>query len=197
VLDIGTGTGILALMLAQKSDALLDALDIDEGAFLQARENVMLSPWFDRIRILNCSFQQFANETTERYDLIVTNPPYFHEASKPPVEARFQARHTDLLPFADLISGVKKILLTEGRFCIILPLKEGMEFLDLAQGQGLFCHHILRVKTRADKPAKRILMEFDRHLGLVRDEEMVLREEDENYSREYAELTSEYYIRLK
>jgi tRNA1Val (adenine37-N6)-methyltransferase len=197
ILDIGTGTGILALMLAQKSTALIDAIDIDAGAFTQARENARSSPWFNRMHITNEPFQQFAAATTERYDLVVTNPPYFHEASKPAEEARVQARHTDLLPFDELIDGVKKVLLPQGRFCMILPLKEGMEFMDLAQHKGLFCHHLLRVKTRADKPAKRILMEFDLHYGLIRDEEIIMREEDTSYSKEYAALTSEYYINLK
>jgi len=197
ILDIGTGTGILAIMLAQKSTALIDAIDIDEGAFKQARENALISPWFSRIRMANESFQKFAETTPRRYDLIVTNPPYFHEASKPAEEARVQARHSDLLPFDELVDGVKKILLPHGRFCMILPLKEGMEFMDLAQSKGLFCHHLLRVKTRADKPAKRILMEFDLHVGLIRDEEIIMREEDLRYSQKYAELTSDYYINLK
>ena len=197
ILDIGTGTGILALMMAQKSQALIDAIDIDEGAFFQARENAMISPWFSRLSITKISFQQFADSTPRQYDLIVTNPPYFHEASKPAEEARVQARHSDLLPFEELIDGVKKVLLPNGRFCMILPLKEGMEFMDLAQGKGLFCHHLLRVKTRADKPAKRILMEFDSHYGLIRDEEIIMREEDTRYSKAYEDLTSDYYISLK
>jgi tRNA1Val (adenine37-N6)-methyltransferase len=197
ILDIGTGTGILAIMLAQKSSAQLDAIDIDEGAFMQARENAKISPWYNRIRTFKESFQNFAANATEKYDLIVTNPPYFHEATKPAEEARIQARHSDLLPFHELIAGVKKILLPEGRFCIILPFKEGMEFIDLAHRNGLFCHHLLRVKTRSDKPEKRILMDFDLHYGLIRDEVIIIREDETHYSREYEAFTSDYYISLK
>lgn len=197
ILDIGTGTGILAIMMAQKSTAEIDAIDIDEGAFLQARENALISPWFNRIYPYNKSFQTFAENTTNRYDLIVTNPPYFHEATKPNEEARIQARHSDQLPFKDLIDGVKKVLMPHGRFCIILPHKEGMEFIDMAHRKGLFCHRILRVKTKADKPEKRVLMEFNFHFGILQDDVIIIREEDMSYTEEYINLTSDYYINLK
>jgi len=197
ILDIGTGTGILAIMMAQKSTAEIDAIDIDEGAFLQARENALISPWFNRIYPYCESFQKFAAITTSRYDLIVTNPPYFHEATKPSKEARIQARHSDQLSFNDLIDGVKKVLKPHGRFCIILPYKEGMEFIDIAHHKRLFCHRILRVKTKTDKPEKRVLMEFNFHFGIHQDDVIVIREEDMSYTAEYIHLTSDYYIDLK
>jgi len=197
ILDIGTGTGILAIMLAQKSGAAIDAIDIDEGAYMQARENAMISPWFSRIRAVQLSFQEFADSAPDRYDLVVSNPPYFHDSYLPPTAARLQARHSDQLPFDDLISGVRKLLDPNGTFCIILPKKEGLEFLDMAQHNGLFCHRMLRVRTRAGKPDKRLLMEFDLHLGSMEHEEMVILEEGDAYSTRYYELTRDYYIGLK
>ena len=197
ILDIGTGTGILAIMLAQKSAAVIDAIDIDEGACRQARENAMISPWFSRIRTTQLSFQDFAATASSQYDLVVSNPPYFHDSFLPPTTARLQARHSDQLSFEDLIRGVLRILDPGGIFCIILPRKEGLEFLDMAQLHGLFCRRMLRVRTRAGKPDKRLLMEFGLQVSALEHEEMVILEEGDAYSSRYCELTRDYYIALK
>lgn len=197
ILDIGTGTGLIALMLAQKSAADIDAIDIDEGAFLQAKENFRISPWFYRLYIHQESLQEFVEKCEKKYELIVSNPPYFHHASKPAGASRSTARHNETLPFCDLIDGVKKLLSPDGVFAVILPFKEGMEFLDLAQSRGLFCHRLARVKTVADKPEKRLLMEFNHYFGLLIEEEIVIQEDDHSFSRQYIELTKDYYIHLK
>ncbi len=197
ILDIGTGTGLIALMLAQKSSAKIDAVDIDEGSYDQAKENFRISPWHDRVKIFHQSFQEFALQSEKKYDLVVTNPPYFHHASKPPEEARLNARHNDQLSFQELISGVKKILADDGRFCLILPCKEGMEFMDLAQRNGLFCHELIRVKTKADKNEKRLMMELGFQVGLLHDHEITIQEDCSAYTSEYIELTKDYFIGLK
>ncbi|MFM7217225.1 MAG: tRNA1(Val) (adenine(37)-N6)-methyltransferase [Bacteroidota bacterium] len=197
ILDIGAGSGIIALMLAQKSLAEIDAIDIDEGAYLQARENFRISPWFERLEIIQSSLQDYATSCKKKYDLIVSNPPYFRQASKPLEEARTTARHADALSFSDLIDGVKLLLTPHGRFCVVLPFKEGMEFMDLAQSRGLFCHRLARIRTVADKPEKRLLMEFNRYFGLLTEEEIVIQEDDHRFSRQYIEMTKEYYIGLK
>jgi len=197
ILDIGTGTGLIALMLAQKSAAEIDAVDIDEHAFHQARENFKISPWFNRLHMYHQSFQEFSGSIDKKYDLIVTNPPYFHHASKPPEEARLNARHNDQLSFEELIAGVKKIMTNDGRFCLILPSKEGFEFMDLAQRNGLFCHAMMRIKTKADRNEKRLMMEFGFQFGLMQDHEMVVQDEDHNYTKEYLEMTKEYFIGFK
>ncbi len=197
ILDIGTGTGLIALMLAQKSLAQIDAVDIDEGAFLQAKENFRISPWFDRLHIFHQSFQDFVSTHPGKYDLIVSNPPYFQHASKPTHESRINARHNDCLSFKELINGVKKILAPAGRFCVILPFKEGMEFMDQAHTEGLFCHHLIRVKTKASKTEKRLMMEFGYHFGLLTEEELIIQEEDNSFTENYIKLTKEYYLNLK
>ncbi len=197
ILDIGTGTGLIALMLAQKSTAKIDAVDIDEGSYHQAKENFRISPWYDRVKIYHQPFQEFATNSEKKYDLVVTNPPYFHHASKPPEEARLNARHNDQLSFEELISGVKKILSDEGRFCLILPCKEGMEFMDMAQRNGLFCHELIRVKTKADKNEKRLMMEFGFQVGFLHDQEITIQEDCSAYTHEYIELTKDYFIGLK
>jgi len=195
--DIGTGTGLIALMLAQKSPAEIDAVDIDENACRQAEENFNSSPWAGRVHIFHQSFQEFSTTTKLQYDLVVSNPPYFHHASKPPEEARLNARHNDQLSFIELAEGVKKILNSSGRFCLILPSKEGFEFMDLAQSKGLFCHEMIRVKTKADKNEKRLLMEFGFQFGLLNDRELVIQEEDSSYTPDYIEMTKEYFLGLK
>ncbi|MEY4594414.1 MAG: hypothetical protein RIQ47_824 [Bacteroidota bacterium] len=197
ILDIGTGTGLIALMLAQRSSADIDAIDIDNGAYLQAKENFRISPWFNRLYIHQESFQNFASNCEKRYELIASNPPYFHHASKPPEESRSTARHNETLPYIELIDGVKKLLTDDGVFGVILPFKEGMEFMDLAQSHGLFCHRLARVKTVADKPEKRLLMEFNQHFGLLNEEEIVIQDDDHTFSNQYVELTKDYYIQLK
>lgn len=116
ILDIGTGTGIIALMMAQKSRATIDAIDIEQSSYEQATENASHSIWADRIKVYHTSLQDFANKTTKKYDAIITNPPYFVDSSKAPDEERSHARHTDTLTFADLISGVKKLLNDTGLF---------------------------------------------------------------------------------
>jgi tRNA1Val (adenine37-N6)-methyltransferase len=197
ILDIGTGTGIIALMLAQKSSAFIDAIDIDEGAYKQARENILISPWFKRMNVICDSFQNFSNSVEMKYDLVVSNPPYFHHASKPPEEARLTARHDELLTFDELIDGVKKILSPDGSFCLILPLKEGHEFMGISLRKGLFCRQLVRVKTIAGKEEKRLLLEFSFHFGVIKESEIILRQDDTSFSEDYIELTKEFYIGLK
>ena len=197
ILDIGTGTGVIALMLAQRTEAMIDAIDIDPGACQQAKENFRISPWFLRLHIQECPLQQFAETAEFRYDLIVSNPPYFQHTPKSDDSSRSTARNAEHLPYLELIAGVKKLLLPNGRFCVILPFKEGMQFMDLAQSNGLFCHRLARVRTVADKPEKRVMMEFDQHFGLLTEENIIIQEDDYSYSRQYIDLTKDYYFDLK
>jgi len=197
ILDIGTGTGLIALMLAQKSAAYIDAVDIDETAVEQARMNFSASPWNDRLTVTHMSFQSFSESTTKKYDLVVTNPPYFHHASKPAEEARLNARHDVQLSFEALICGVKKVLSDDGRLCIILPFKEALEFMDMAQSKGLFCHEMMRVRTKADKTEKRMMMEFSTQFGLLNESEMVIQDDCNSYTEEYIEMTKDFFPGLK
>lgn len=197
ILDIGTGTGILSLMLAQKSNAIIDAIDIDGNACAQAKENFRISPWFDRLHIHPFSFQEWADKRMYAYDLIISNPPYFHHASKPVESSRLHARHNESLSFTDIIEGVKKILRPRGRLILILPSIEGMEFMDLAQSAGLFCRRMIRVRTRAGKTEKRLIMEFGDQMGILRDEELIIQQEDGTFTEEYIQLTRDYYINLR
>ena len=116
ILDIGTGTGVIALMLAQKTDAFIDAIDIDENAVKQAQENISDSKFSQRIKVTLNSFQDYSKDTDKRFDLIVSNPPYFEQSLKSTDEQRSQARHAYVLPFEELLDGVVKILNPKGNF---------------------------------------------------------------------------------
>lgn len=195
ILDIGTGTGIIALMLAQRSNAMIDAIDIDINAFIQASENVNHCKWKDHIRVHHSSLQEFVLEQNKKYDLIVTNPPYFVDSSKASEESRTNARHTDQLPYNDLLNGVLKLLSPNGKFYVILPTKESEFFRDMAEENKLFLTKLTRVITRSDKPEKRLLMRFE-FTRKTFSEDSIIIEEDErhSYTDAYKELTKEYYL---
>lgn len=195
ILDIGTGTGIIALMLAQKSGARIDAIDIDMSAYVQATENVNNCDWKDRIEVHHISLQQFAKESDHKYDLIVSNPPYFIDSSKALEESRTNARHTDQLPFNELLDGVLKLLNPAGKFYVILPTKESEQFREEAEKHKLFLTKLTRVITRTDKPEKRLMMRFE-FIQRAFSESSITIEKDErhSYTDEYKDLTKDYYL---
>lgn len=197
ILDIGTGCGLIALMVAQKSNASITAIEIDEKAYLQAKENFSISKWHQRLFAYNTSLQKYKYTSTLKYDLIISNPPFFNHASKPLDEGRIQARHTDQLSFAELIDGVNILLSTNGKFSLILPVNEARDFIDRAQLKGLFCNEVLRIHTKDDKPAKRLLMEFSFKLGLIKDNILILQHQNNSYTKDYIELTKDYYLHIE
>jgi len=197
ILDVGTGTGLIALMLAQKSQAFIDAIDIDELACAQARENVMESRWPERVRVLQVSLQEYAARSETRYDLIVSNPPYFADSTKALQEARTKARHADLLPFVALIDGVAQLLDKNGTFCVILPVKEGELFRDIAAERKLFLNKLVRIKTTPEKTEKRLIMQFGFARKTFSESTLVIEKDnlnEQHYTDEYRELTKEYYL---
>jgi tRNA1Val (adenine37-N6)-methyltransferase len=192
ILDIGTGTGIIAIMLAQKSSADIDAIDIDLDACMQAKENAIECAWSERISIHNISFQEFSMSTKKKYDLIVSNPPYFSDAPKPHTLERIQSRHTDLLSFDELASGVRKIISPAGKFCVVMPCREGKNFMDIALRYGLFSNKILHVRTVHGKE-KRILLELSLQITPIKENEITIQNGERSFSKEYAELTREFF----
>lgn len=196
ILDIGTGTGIIALMLAQKSNAHIDAIDIDDNAVMQAKQNVSESKFANNIEITHASFQEFAKNTTKKFNLIVTNPPYFEQSLKSSDEKRSHARHADVLPFEDLLEGVIKILDPKGKFCLILPKLEAERFRNLAEKKGLFLSKLLRVKSKANKDSdKRHIMQFEFKPTEFSETTLAIElNERHQYTKEYKELTKDYYI---
>lgn len=196
ILDIGTGTGIIALMLAQKTNAQIHAIDIDENAVKQATQNVLNSKFAKQIQISQSSFQDFSLSETKKYSLIVTNPPYFEQSFKSSDEQRSQARHADSLPFDDLLKGVLKLLHETGKFCLILPKTEAEKFRSLAEKKGFYLSKLLRIKSRVDKQIdKRHLMQFEFKPTEFSEDTLVIEEnERHSYTDAYKEFTKDYYL---
>lgn len=197
ILDIGTGTGIISLMLAQKSTASIIAIDIDKESTEQARVNVEESDFRNQVEVRHTSFQELVKNSDLKFDLIVTNPPYFIDSMKNQAESsRKIARHADLLPFEDLISGVKKMLSEKGKFCLILPKNEAAIFREMAKSKGLYLSKLLRIRTKAEKESeKRHLMQFEFKETEFSEATLILEEnESRNYTTAYKEFTKDYYL---
>lgn len=196
ILDIGTGTGVIAMMLAQKSGAKITAIDIDKESTDQARSNVLESPFAEKIEVINISFQDLAKTADKKFSLIVTNPPYFIDSLKSNDETRKVARHNDYLSFEDLLNGVKKLLDEKGRFYLILPKNEALQFTEIAKTKGLYLSKRLRIRTRSEKDTeKRHLMKFEFKESEFSESTLVIEgETSRTYTDEYKELTRDYYI---
>lgn len=194
ILDIGTGTGLISLMLAQRSDefALIDGVEIDEAAFQQAAANVKASPWPHKVHIHHTSIQQF--RTDKNYDLIVSNPPFFANSLRPPNEQRNRTRHNDELPFSELTEAAKRHLKPSGRFCVILPREEGNSFIQLAAKSYLFCNQKVAIKYKQSKPIERYLLEFSFTSNNRIEYELLLSNEEGNWTETYRKIVAPFYL---
>ena len=198
VLDIGTGTGIIALMLAQRSSAnQIDALEIDEKAYEQATDNFENSPWNDRLFCFHAGLDEFIEEPEDEYDLIVSNPPFYTEDYKSENEQRDLARFTDAMPFEDLIEAAALLLSENGIFSVILPFKEEENFLVLAKEYELFPIKITRVKGTPNSEIKRSLLAFSRYnVPSFPLDELIIETARHIYTPEYIELTKGFYLKM-
>jgi tRNA1Val (adenine37-N6)-methyltransferase len=196
ILDVGTGSGVIALMIAQRtgSSVLIDGVEIQEADAAQASQNVARSPWANRVRIHHTSIEDF--DGFNSYDLIVSNPPFFVNSSMPPIHARGVARHTNELTFESLLIAAKKLLNGDGRLGIILPLEESKIFSSMAVSDGYFLNRTMRVKSRPDKPIERVLMEFSRVEKPLQSESLTIHDEGNDWSEDYQALTREFYSKF-
>ncbi len=198
ILDVGTGTGLIALMMAQKnSQAQVDAIEIDEEAFQEAKLNVHNSPWRNRMKLELCSFQEFAQSKNQKYDLIISNPPFFTSGEKAPAPNRAQARHSDVLPLDILVSGAAKMLNANGRIALVLPAENLSEVETLASKNGLFVARLCHIKPNPRKPVFRILVELSNVESPKIEENLMIEfENHHDYTPEYQNLTSEFYLKF-
>ena len=195
ILDIGTGTGLIALMLAQRCmDARITAIDLDSAAVEQAQENIQASPWKDRIEALQQDICTYHPNGT--FDTIVSNPPYFIDSLKCPDGQRNTARHTDTLDADRLIGKVSELLTSDGRFSIILPAEQTEDLIRVAGEKGLHPSRQTWVITRPGLSPKRILMEFRKIPVTLQPDELVIELERHVYSEEYIALTQEFYLKM-
>jgi len=198
ILDIGTGTGLITLMMAQKNrDAHIDAIEIDQEAFQEAILNCQLSPWNDRIKLELCSFQEFAERTNQQYDLIVSNPPFFTNGVKAPVENRAQARHSESLPLDVLISGTADMLAEKGTIALVLPIESLPEIALLADLNKLYISRLCRIKPNPVKSVFRILIELTNSECTIQESGLMIEfEKHHDYTPEYKELTRDFYLKF-
>ncbi|HEY9842158.1 MAG: tRNA1(Val) (adenine(37)-N6)-methyltransferase [Candidatus Sericytochromatia bacterium] len=196
ILDVGTGTGVLALMLAQRArEAMIDAIDIDLQSVLQARENVAASPWPERIRIHGCALQDWEGEA---YDLIVCNPPYYTETTRALGASRHQARHTDSLQPDELLVHALRLLGPRGRLAAVLPLDQGQDMAQSATGLGFHLQRCCQVRHSPAHPPRRLLLELGREPATQpakaeQISELAIRDGDGGYSPTYRALTEIYH----
>jgi tRNA1Val (adenine37-N6)-methyltransferase len=196
ILDIGTGSGVIALMLAQRSSNLthIDAVEIEKEDAIQARENILHSPWPERISVHEIPIQKFSPEV--RYDLIVSNPPYFNNSFQPPDKKRLHTRHTISLDFTELLSSVIQLLKPNGRFNLILPFTEGLEFIALAKQHALFCSRQWSFRPRKEKMIERWLLEFQLSATKTEEREVIHYNKTDEWTDDYKELTKDFYLKL-
>ena len=198
ILDIGTGTGIIALMLAQRSSAnQIDALEIDEDAFEQATDNFENSPWSDRLFCFHAGLDEFVEEPEDEYDLIVSNPPFYSEDYKSDNDQRDLARFQDAMPFEDLIEAAALLLSENGIFSVIIPFKEEESFSALAAAYELFPLKITHVKGNPTSQIKRSLLAFSRNKTQnFPIDDLVIETERHIYTPYYIALTKDFYLKM-
>ena len=195
VLDIGTGTGLMALMMAQRyPKARVTAIDIDEMAVSQARENVARSPFANRIEVRQADVNAF--EPTEMFDSIVCNPPFFNHALVCPDNQRTQARHTTSLSYQQLMAAAWRLLNEEGLFSVIIPNDFFRQLESEAHLAGFFLTRVFGVRTIEGKPIKRYLIELRKNPQTEMIKKEVLIDDSPNVRSEwYRELTKDFYIK--
>lgn len=197
ILDIGTGTGLIALMLAQRSQATIDAIDIEADAVFDAKLNFKNSSWNDRLNAQQIALQEFAQINSSKYDCIVCNPPFFTNGVKSEKNKRKIARHNDSLSFKALAKATSLLMNKKGSFNVIIPAEAEQEFRYAANNYRLFASKIVRVKPKPSKPVKRVLIEFKFEYILEEEEELTLETETHHeYTNEAIKLLKEFYLKL-
>jgi tRNA1Val (adenine37-N6)-methyltransferase len=195
ILDIGTGCGVIALMLAQRTadNVLIDAIDIDPASCVEAQLNFQSSPWVTKLKVKLSSIQHLKSDTP--YDLIVSNPPFFSNSYKPQRLTRMHARHTTQLDARTLISSVKQLLSISGKFSVVLPFTEGLEFIRLCENHALHCTRKISVRGREHKPIERWLLEFQFTKTEPEQGEIIIYDAGDSWADSYKTLTKDFYLK--
>ncbi len=197
ILDIGTGTGLIALMLAQRCKAFIDAVEIDNAAYTEALLNVQNSPWPNRVNIINMPIQNYAHTCNKKYCLIVSNPPFFENSLICPDNQKTTARHTQNLTPDNLLLIVNMLLNNNGTFNVIIPATAYNTYINTAKTYNLFCNTVLWVVPTPATPAKRALISFSRKQTVIAQNQIIIEDKGRHgYSDEYIALTKDYYLKF-
>jgi tRNA1Val (adenine37-N6)-methyltransferase len=197
ILDIGAGTGILSLMMAQRSRAqTIEAIEIDDDAFEQCAENFENSIWADRLFCFHASLLEYIEAVDDTFDLIICNPPFYSEDYKSDNEARDLARFNDAMPFEHLIYAAVNLLAEDGIFSVVIPNKEESDFIELASRAGLYPKRMLHVKGNPNTEIKRSLIEFSFQEQDVNLSELIIEISRHQYTQDYIDLTKDFYLKM-
>ena len=196
ILDIGSGTGLIALMLTQRCEAeTIDAIEIEVNAYEQCVENFESSIWGDRLFCYHAGLDEFVDEIEDTYDVIVSNPPFYAEEVSNGDISRDIARQKSSLPFEELLEGVAKLLSKNGLFSTIIPYKEEALFIEIAAAFGLFPNRITRVKGTKESITKRSLLKFSFIETKIAVSELIIEQERHLYTTDYIALTKDFYLK--
>jgi tRNA1Val (adenine37-N6)-methyltransferase len=195
ILDIGSGTGLLSIMLAQRCDATITAIEPDYDSFIQSCENVNLVDWRNRIKIVNADLQNF-DPVNEKFDLIVTNPPYFCDSLKSPDLRKTAARHNDSLTSVEILEGVKRLLKEDGRFQLIMPYVEGNIFIADASKYGFYCNNILKIRPLSESEIRRLILNFSKTRKTPVEKFLTIEHGRHHFTDDYINLTKDFYLKF-
>jgi tRNA1Val (adenine37-N6)-methyltransferase len=196
ILDIGSGSGLIALMLAQRSDAEIVTIEPDHDSFLQTCNNVRLSKWSSRIKVEYTDLQHYY-PGKDKFDLIVTNPPYFTDSLKNPDVRKSAARHNDSLTSDEILKGVLRLIEDTGTLQLIMPYVEGNIFIAEAQGFDLYCNNILKIKPLPTSKIRRLILRFSKRQTKVSEKFLTIeRGKRHEFTEEYINLTKDFYLKF-
>jgi tRNA1Val (adenine37-N6)-methyltransferase len=196
ILDIGTGTGLLALMLAQRCSAIITAIEPDYESYLQACENIDSSPWKTRINLVNTDLQSF-DPGSDRFDLIVSNPPFFTDSLKNPDPRKSGARHNDSLTTPELIQGSVKLLTDSGQLNIIMPYVEGNILIAEAVRFGLYCNNVLKIRPLPTSEIRRLILKFSKIRENPKESFLTIEHGMRHeFTEDYINLTKDFYLKF-
>lgn len=197
ILDIGTGTGVIALMMAQRfSESNVYGVELDKASAIEAGYNFRESQFNERMFINNGAIQDFAQQSPLKFDCIVSNPPYFTSGPKSGNLIKSQARHALSLTFEDLVSSVNQLLTSDGEFSLILPSEEAVGLIEIAHFSQLYLCRKCIVYSKMDKSPERLLMTFNRIPSRVAVEELCIYTKKSNYTPAYINLTQDFYLNM-
>lgn len=195
ILDVGTGTGLIALMVAQRTDAGIVAIEPEVNSYREACNNVKSSRWCDRISVKNIEFQKYSSEQTPKFDIIISNPPYFRDSLKNPDSNKSATRHSDSLTSSDILFGANHLLNPKGNLQIILPYAEGTLFIAEASHFGLYCNHIIKIKSVPTGNIIRLILKFERIKKPLSEKFLTIETGTRHrYTEEYKEVTRDFYL---
>lgn len=199
ILDAGTGTGLIAIMLAQRTEnTLIEAIDVDKNAIIQAQENIALSPWSDRIKVIKSAIQDFNTEDQKVFDHVISNPPFFANSYKNKDISKAIARHTDTLSYSELIVAANRLTSEKGRLSVIIPFDTEADFCYVARQEGFFLKRILRIRPIPKRSYIRVLIELSKEPADSIDvNEMIIEDKGRHgYSDRYIDLTKDFYVKM-